>query len=152
MAANASAAGGNVGVGGSFGISIANDSSRSSMRRSNLKSTNVKVNSTSSRTKNSTVRAGANGAAEESERFSGAGGTSGGSDSLADGRQTPGRKGISAVRSCRQMAHKNTKQRRGSGLSKDRQKGQTTEGSIQVEAGLFLYQSKSRKLTSQAFS
>lgn len=58
MAANASAAGGRVGVGGSFNISILNDSAEAYVRCS-LKSRNLTVNAVSRSTLKSTSRAGA---------------------------------------------------------------------------------------------
>jgi len=62
MTANAAAAGGSVGLGGSFAISVVNDSARAHLRNS-VKAGNVRVNAVGRSSMKSTSRAGANGAA-----------------------------------------------------------------------------------------
>ena len=70
LAANAAAAGSSVGVGGSFVISVYNDSTVSRLGRS-VHAKNVNVNTTAKNTAKSTARASANGAAPSGSSASG---------------------------------------------------------------------------------
>lgn len=83
MTANAAAAGGSVGVGGSFAISVLNDSSNAQLR-SSVKANNVRVRAVSRSTMKSTSRAGANGAPA---------GSSGPSSAASSDSGTPGSDG-----------------------------------------------------------
>ncbi|MGF7003762.1 hypothetical protein M2149_002167 [Lachnospiraceae bacterium PFB1-21] len=145
MAADAAAAGQSVAVGGAFGISVLNDSAKSSLRRSITTKGNVKVESSSKSSLKSTVRAGAKGAASSgSSASTGSTPPSSGSD---DGE--PAQQGAQAdaqadksIKAGSNLAgsvgSKNTNTSSVNTMAKDRQGAQTSEGSVSVAAGFAL--------------
>ena len=85
LAANASAAGGSVGLGGSFAITVLNDTTRAESRKS-FKGSSLKVSTQGRSNLRSTSRAGANGAAPSDAPVAGSGSTgSGGTSSGGSG-------------------------------------------------------------------
>ncbi|MDP3446823.1 MAG: hypothetical protein Q8S22_02065, partial [Eubacteriales bacterium] len=137
MAANASAAGGSVGVGASFSISVLNDSATAALRRS-MHARTVKIIAVSRSSLKSTSRAGSQGASSKSSSSStstestSSEGEEGEADQQADkgisgGANLAGKTGSSNVNS---SAIGN--------LSTNRQTAQTSEGNVQVAAGFNL--------------
>ncbi|NCC44101.1 MAG: hypothetical protein EOM18_11100, partial [Clostridia bacterium] len=143
VAANAAAAGGNVGFGAAPVITVINDSARASVKR-NLKANNIKVNAVSKSTLKSTSRAGANGATASPSQ----GGT------ITSGTQDPdphpagserGQSDQQADRSIQgagKIAGSNGSSNVNPGtisnLSGNRQTAQTSEGNIQIAAAFNL--------------
>lgn len=152
MAANASAAGGRVGVGGSFNISILNDSAEAYVRRS-LKSRNLTVNAVSRSTLKSTSRAGAKGASSGSTAAGSGTGTttSGGSGDDADDGSSKGESDQQAdhligggSKLAGRTGSTNTSAAITNRMNSGRQGAQTSEGSIQVAAAFNLNIMKNR--------
>lgn len=152
MAANASAAGGRVGVGGSFNISILNDSAEAYVRRS-LKSCNLTVNAVSRSTLKSTSRAGAKGASSGSTAAGSGTGTttSGGSGDDADDGSSKGESDQQADhliggggKLAGRTGSTNTSAAITNRMNSGRQGAQTSEGSIQIAAAFNLNIMKNR--------
>ena len=165
MTANAAAAGGQVGMGGSFALSVLNDSAKASLR-SSAKARNVKVRAVGRSTMKSTSRAGANGATSTSESTttstsgnSGSGSSGSGSEGSGSGDSPSQGEGDSTASTSESKSEADKQADRaikngiglagstGSGnLSEEalstmvagRQMAQTTEGSIQVAAAFVL--------------
>lgn len=150
LGANAAAAGGKVGIGASFTISVLNDSTTAAIQRS-ARARNVRVSATGRSSLKSTSRAGSQGASSQSEGSgdsstsgTGSGGTTGSSTetgsgeeggeadkqadkSLGGGAKLAGTSGSSNVNS-------GTVGKAGA----NRQTAQTSEGNIQVAAAFNL--------------
>ena len=139
VAANAAAAGGSVGVGASFAITVLNDTANAVLRRNaRARSVTVRAVSRSSLTSNS--RAGSQGSTSRTESSTAASGSSesdgesqqGESDAQAD-RSIAGGSGLS-----RRSGSTNTNPDAVSGLTSNRQTSQTSEGNIQIAAAFNL--------------
>ncbi|NLI54632.1 MAG: hypothetical protein GX417_10000, partial [Clostridiales bacterium] len=143
IAANASAAGGNVGLGGSFAISVVNDSAIARINRS-MQAKSVTVHAQSKSTMKSTSRAGANGSPPGGTSSTPSGGeaASGSGDGSSDGSSDADLQADSALSSGKNLSgsvgSNNTNGSSVGGLTSNHQKSQTSEGSIQVAAGFAL--------------
>ncbi|MEN6340037.1 MAG: hypothetical protein ABFD03_07915, partial [Clostridiaceae bacterium] len=143
-AANAAAAGGSVGVGASFVITVLNDSSNASLRRS-LRARNVKLTATGRSSLKATSRAGSQGVSSRSEE-SAASGTSTGTGSSSTTSDSEGGeadkqadKGIGGgSKLAAQTGSTNVNSSAVNRLSANRQTAQTSEGNVQVAAAFVL--------------
>ncbi|MEN6634431.1 MAG: hypothetical protein ABFC56_01110, partial [Clostridiaceae bacterium] len=150
LGANAAAAGGKVGIGASFAISVLNDSATAALQRS-VRARNAKVSSTGRSSLKSTSRAGSQGASSQSgestgtEATTGTGtGESGGSTGESSGEEG-GEADKQADKSlgggaklAGQTGSSNVNSGEVSRQSANRQTAQTSEGNIQVAAGFNL--------------
>jgi len=137
IAANASAAGGSVGVGASFAISVLNDSAKAALNRS-ARAKNVKITAVGRSSLKSTSRAGSQGASSRSSSTSS-------TSSSADGEAEEGEadkqadKGIGGgAKLAGKTGSSNVNSSSVNRLSSNRQTGQTSEGNVQVAAGFNL--------------
>ena len=138
MAANASAAGGSVGIGGSFAISVLNDSAKAYLCRSIL-AKNVGVASKAKSAVKATSRASANGASKTNSSSSTA--TASDSDAEGDGGQADAQADKSITGGGKlsgKVGSNNVNNNAVVNNNTGRQKGQTSEGGIQVAAGFVL--------------
>ena len=146
MTANAAAAGGNVGVGGSFALSVVNDSARAHLRNS-VDAGNVRVNAVSRTSMKSTSRAGSNGAASNAS----SGSTSPAPEGAADGegdskgsteKSEADKQADKAISGGIKMAGTTGSGNLGTAnltsQVSGRQQAQTSEGNIQVAAAFVL--------------
>ena len=146
MTANAAAAGGNVGVGGSFALSVVNDSARAHLRNS-VDAGNVRVNAVSRTSMKSTSRAGSNGAASNAS----SGSTSPAHEGAADGegdskgsteKSEADKQADKAISGGIKMAGTTGSGNLGTAnltsQVSGRQQAQTSEGNIQVAAAFVL--------------
>ncbi len=143
LSANASAAGGSVGVGGSFAISVLNDSAVSRLSRS-VTAKNVSLLASSKNALTSTSRAGSQGATNNNNNRA----TRTSATSTATGTNTDSGDGESDRQANRalnggsrladQTGSNNTNSSKINGASSNRQTAQTTEGNVQIAAGFAL--------------
>ena len=138
LAANAAAAGDSVGAGGSFTVSVLNDSTKSRLSR-NVKAKNVSVITKAKNRVKATSRASASGAASKKSGSSGSGGGDSGS---TDGESGADKQSDGILGSAGKLAgHVGTGGTSPSAMSRasgNRQSASTTEGGIEIAAALAL--------------
>ena len=144
IAANASAAGSGAGIGGSFVISVLNDSSRASVRRS-IKANNIKVTNSSKNTVKAVSRASAAGASSRQPAVTGLPGSSGttvtGDGSVPAGSESDQQANqniLGAASLANGVGTTNVNGGIVNNMNTGRQTAQTSEGSIKVAAGFAL--------------
>jgi len=137
VAANASAVGGNVGLGGSFVITVLNDTTRAKLRNS-YKGDNLKLSTTGRSSLRSTSRAGAKGAAP-SDAPSGSTGDGSGSSPQSGTSDAQANKAIGGASNFANTGNRGLSGNKVQTMSRDRNMAQTEdEGSVQIAAGFNL--------------